>query len=253
VLHRYTNAPESEGDGDLASLAAAMQGKGEAGARSMDTMWSKPARNPLTGVTDADELASLVFKDSRMREPALENMDHEFRNILSEEKWRDSDVDAYLISGMLPAIARWTANYFLELLLKFSLGISIRGWDMVAVAIRFYDTELTNIRAAAKRGFPFLYRTYMFLRDARHEKWTPRKLLDDRTTYTNKGYMELRSLLPTASPLPGTCSYCGSALHRGSHPQCTFKMLETALLAKQAAGRAMMKIATGMTKGVAVA
>jgi hypothetical protein len=141
----------------------------------------------------------LVEKYSRMREPALENMANEFRNIIGIEEWKDSDVDAYLISGMLPLIARWTAAHFLELLLKFSLGISKRGWDMVAVDVQFYDTEVSNLRATSRRRFPFLYRTYMFLREARDQGWAPRKLLDERTTCTNSMCLGLRALLPQLS------------------------------------------------------
>ena len=50
------------------------------------TIWKKPSHNPLTGVKDSEGLAGLVEKYSRMREPALENMANEFRNILGIEK-----------------------------------------------------------------------------------------------------------------------------------------------------------------------
>jgi hypothetical protein len=248
----YSSALDEEKNGDLANLTAALQGTGDSGARHFDTIWKKPSRNPLTRLKDAEGLATLVEKYSRMREPALGNMANDFRNILGVEHWMDSEVDSYLISGMLPSIARWTADYFLELLLKFSLVISQRGWDVVAVDVKFYDTELSNLRATCRRRMPFLYRTYMFLRDARDEGWVPRKLLAERTTYTNSSILELRALLPHLA-LPGACSHCGSSIHKGSHSQCVFKCLTTAVQAKDAAGRTTAKIATGMGKNVAIA
>jgi hypothetical protein len=222
----YSSALDEEKNGDLANLTAALQGTGDSGARHFDTIWKKPSRNPLTRLKDAEGLATLVEMDS--------------------------EVDSYLISGMLPSIARWTADYFLELLLKFSLVISQRGWDVVAVDVKFYDTELSNLRATCRRRMPFLYRTYMFLRDARDEGWVPRKLLAERTTYTNSSILELRALLPHLA-LPGACSHCGSSIHKGSHSQCVFKCLTTAVQAKDAAGRTTAKIATGMGKNVAIA
>jgi hypothetical protein len=104
------NALEAETDGDIANLTAAIRGTGEPGAKPVDSIWKKPSRNPLTGVTDSDGLVTLVEKYSRMRDPALENMANEFRNIIGVQLWKDSDVDAYLISGMLPSIARWTVD-----------------------------------------------------------------------------------------------------------------------------------------------
>jgi hypothetical protein len=109
----YSNdALEDERNGDLADLTAALQGTGETGARPMDTIWKKTSQNPLASVTSADRLATLVEKYSGIQEPALENMANEFRNIVGIEHWRESDVDSYLISGMLPCLARWTADYF---------------------------------------------------------------------------------------------------------------------------------------------
>lgn len=195
----------------MANLTAALQGTGEAGARPMDTIWKKTSRNPLASVTSAEGLATLVEKYARMREPALENMANEFRNTLCVEHWREADVDAYLISGMLPCLARWTADYFLELLLYFSLGIPTRGWDMVAVDIKFYNTELSNVRATSKRRFPFLYRTYMVLREARVHRWAPMRLLGERTNYASKSCLELKALIPHFT-LPGSCSHCGPSL-----------------------------------------
>ncbi len=248
----YSNdALDEDRIGDLASLTAALRGEGEAGARPMDTIWKEKSRNPLTKVTDAEGLATLVEKYSRMREPALENMANEFSNILGVEEWTESEVNSYVISGMLTSIARWTADCFLELLLKFTLGLSKQGWDMVEVDIQFYNTELSNLRATSMRRFPFLYRTYMFLRDARDQGWAPRKLLAERTTYTNSACLEIRALLPHCTP-PGVCTHCGSSLHKGFHSQCVFRRLETSLQAKDAAGRATAKISTGMAKHVAI-
>jgi hypothetical protein len=218
----------------------------------MDTIWKKTSRNPLASATSVESLATLVEKYSRMREPALENMANEFRNTLGVEHWREADVDSYLISGMLPCLARWTADYFLQLLLSFSLGIPTRGWDMVTVDIKYYHTELSNLRATSKRRFPFLYRTYMFLREAQDERWEPMRLLGERTNYASKACLEMKALIPHFT-LPGSCSNCGSSLHKGSHSQCVFKRLETSSLAKDAAGRATAKIDNGLAKNLAIA
>jgi len=52
-------------------------------------------------------------------------------------------------------------------------GVSKHGWDLVQIDMAFYTRALINLCATARRRFPFILRTYVFLRDARHKGWTP--------------------------------------------------------------------------------
>ena len=239
-------------EGEIAELTAAIRGGGEPGTRPVDSLWQRASRNPLKGIKDAEELGVLIENYTSMKEAAIDNMGYEFRNILGVEMWNESDVDAYLISGMLPAIARWTADYFLELLLKFSIILSTQGWAMAAVDIQFYNKELSKLRLTTRRRLPFLYRTYMFLREARHESWSPRKLLDARTIHLNAGVIELRSFIPSLGA-PGACSFCGTTfLHKGQFDKCCFRQLPLTVQAQSAAGKAAVKISNGMKKPLAI-
>jgi len=60
-----------------------------------------------------------------------------------------------------------------ELLMNAVQGVSKHGWDLVQIDMAFYTRALINLCATARRRFPFILRTYVFLRDARHKGWTP--------------------------------------------------------------------------------
>jgi hypothetical protein len=159
----------------LASLTEAVLGAETAGTRAVDTSWQKRDKTAMVGVKTAADLGVAVEELSEVMDPVLEQMENHVCNTLDVLCWDDDQVEAYLVSGRLPLLSWWMVQLYHELLLSFVQGVSKHGWDLVRIDRVFYFTRaLVNLRAMARRRFPFILRTYVFLRDPRHEGWTPR-------------------------------------------------------------------------------
>jgi hypothetical protein len=117
---------------------------------------------------------------------------------------------------------------------------STRSSISLSLCVEQYTHHSTPVSLASVDGFVLGHR------------WTPMRLLGERTNFASKSCLELKALIPHFT-LPGSCSHCGSSLHKGSYNQCPFKKLETSTLAKDAAGRATTKHDNGMGKSLAIA
>jgi hypothetical protein len=234
----------------LASLTEAVLGAGTAGTRAVDASWQKRAMTALIGFKTAADLGLAVEELAEVMEPVLEQMENDVRNTLDVLCWDEDQVEAYLVSGRLPLWSRWMMQLYHELLMNVVQGVSKHGWDLVQIDMAFYTRVLINFRVMARRRFPFILRTYVFLRDARHEGWTPPMLVKVRTTYTSKVLLSIQTRLPVGT---STCSYCLSrTLHAGSHASCPFKS-KTKTVARAAAAAATSKLEAGMSKAAAIA
>jgi len=201
------------------------------------------AKTAMIGVKTSANLGVAVEELAEVMEPVLEQMENDVRNTLDVLCWDEDQVEAYLVSGRLPLLSRWMVQLYHELLLNFVQGVSKHGWDLVQIDMAFYTRALINLRAMARRRFPFILQTYVFLRDARHEGWTPPKLVKARTTYTSKVLLSIQTRLPAGT---STCSYCRSRiLYAGSHALCPFKSKTKTV--------ATSKLEAGMSKAAAIA
>ena len=226
----YAIDPVDGGTEDvLASLTEAVLGAGTAGTRAVDESRQKRAKTAMISVRTAADLGVAVEELAEVMEPVLEQMENDVRNTLDVLCWDEDQVEAYLVSGRLPLLSRWIVQLYHKLLLNFVQGVSKHGCDLVQIDMAFYTRALINLRAMARRRFPFIL-TYVFLRDARHEGWTPPKLVKARTTYTSKVLVSIQTRLQVGTL---TCSYCLSrTLHAGSHASCPFKS-KTKTVARQ--------------------
>jgi len=170
----YAIDPVDGGTEDvLASLTEAVLGAGTAGTRAVDASWQKRAKTAMIGVKTAADHGLAVEELAEVMEPVLEQMENNVRNTLDVLCWDEDQVEAYLVSGRLPLWSRWMVQLYHELLLNVVQGVSKHGWDLVQIDMAFYTHALINLCAMARRRFPFILRTYVFLRDARHKGWTP--------------------------------------------------------------------------------
>jgi hypothetical protein len=244
-------------DSALDGLAAALVGLSRSdtlvrGDVAHDTLWARAKHNSLNQVKSAESLQKLFDEVAVVDTVVMENMVNKVSKVLLDAFWSDSDAMNYCVAGGLPNISRWTLAYYKELLLQCLARVNSLGWAVVAVNVKYYSDELHLIRTTSTTCFTHLVKSYVFLRDARHDNYMTHKQLSNRVASMNEIMCQQTAGGGGGGSGSGrrSCARCHGTFHQ-EMPSCPLDGMSFAK-SRDAAKKVQAKIDGGMAAMAAI-
>lgn len=225
---------------DRATLMASTMLTAGLGRKSnfRDAMWRQPRRHGLRTIKDRTTFFELGSAVNKSKEPAFNQQDTRLRSFLSSHDYDESEIDDYLLRGLLVRITRDTFDFYVDLIsaareahLDFNAGGELQ-WEggRGEALINHHSQKLLDIRTFAPDRRCLILQTYTYLRDAAKTSFETPAMSTAMWTQLAQVQTQLASLLAkpdTAKPgvkhQPAEggvtesykCSHCRcSVLHR---------------------------------------
>jgi hypothetical protein len=225
---------------DRATLMASTMLTAGLGRKSnfRDAMWRQPRRHGLRTIKDRTTFFELGSAVNKCKEPAFNQQDTRLRSFLSSHDYDESEIDDYLLRGLLVRITRDTFDFYVDLIsaareahLDFNAGGELQ-WEggRGEALINHHSQKLLDIRTFAPDRRCLILQTYTYLRDAAKTSFETPAMSTAMWTQLAQVQTQLASLLTkpdTTKPGLGhqpaeggvtesyKCSHCRcAALHR---------------------------------------
>jgi len=232
---------EAEPATDLEEMTAALKelSAGREDRRNVavktDGSWRSGTRNPLSRITNEDELQELSDTVRSIEETVRENMHAVMATVIDQYLWDEHVIQYWTQGNLFSRIAVSSMNDYQALMAHVLQMARRNGWIYAKKTLNFHAKKLTLIRNTALSRLNALTSIYIYLRDARVDKFNAPELQEMKNAELYSEFARLEKEITTvAAPKCGKC-HGSSHVHKGGRAACPFKNMKDAEARKKAA------------------